>query len=92
MAFWEGVIYVSNAEAKQPFLRELIGFIPGNAYITVETNSIRYRYGDATPDTNDGHILDVGFSIILHAPDVENFKVISIWPGGSKLVATVKGR
>jgi hypothetical protein len=92
MAFWEGVIYVGNAAAKQPFIHELIGFAPGNAFITVETNSIRYRYGGATPDVADGHLLEVGQSIVVHAPDVENFKAISTSANGSKLVATIKGK
>lgn len=92
MSFWEGTFYVTNIEVKQPFLESLVGFPPGNAYITVEINAIRYRYGGSDPATNDGHVLEPGNGIVIHAPDVEEFRAISTSAGGSKVVFTVKGK
>jgi len=92
MAFWEGTIYLTNSVSQQPFLRQLIGFEPGNAYVTVEINAIRYRYGGSDPNAADGHLLEVGQNIVIHAPDVEEFRAISTVAGGSKIVVTIKGR
>lgn len=92
MAFWETTVYVTNTATIQPFLRELVGFIPGNAYITVEINPIRFRYGGSDPNAADGHLREVGQEITIHAPDVEEFRAISTSAGGSKLVVTIKGK
>ena len=92
MAFWEGTIYLTNTVSQRPFIHELIGFEPGNAYVTVEINPIRYRYGGSDPNTADGHLLEVGQGIVVHAPDVEEFRAISTSAGGSKLVVTIKGK
>jgi len=91
MAFWEGVIGINAGEVKQPFTAQAMGFPPGSAFISVESADIRYRYGGATPNATDGHLLLVGQWFNIYAPDVENLKITAVG-GNAQVVATVKGK
>lgn len=62
------------------------------AFITVETNSIRIRYDGTAPTTTEGHLLTAGSSLTLVGnQQIRNLKMIAAAADGAVKV-TLEGR
>lgn len=91
MAYYEDVIDVNSTTVQQPFTRELVGFLPGYAHLTVETQNVRYFYSGQTPATDNGHIIYANDSAIFDkASDITNIKLIAE-TGTARITVTLKG-
>lgn len=90
MAHKENILYVTSTKHQQPFSKDVLGFAPGNVYLSVEDQNARIWYGGRTPTADEGHPLLAGASYSFNAPDLENFKVIAE-TGTAKIFFTAKG-
>jgi hypothetical protein len=92
MAFYEGCFQVTSTAIEQPFTEAQVGFLPGNVFITVENQNVRYRYGDADPTTTAGHLLVATAGAVFSKPrEIINLKFIST-SGTATIQFTVEGR
>ena len=91
MSYKSDVLTISSTNAEQPFTEEAIGFVPGNVYISVETQNLRVWYDGRTPTATEGHPLYAGASYTFYSPDVMNLKMIAE-TGTSTVTYTAKGR
>lgn len=47
------------------------------AFITAETAQMRFRYDGTAPESSEGHLLEIGDSLIIEGTqNLENFKAI----------------
>lgn len=91
MAFYETTLLVTTTPI-QPFTRDKVGFIPGNIYLTVEAQNVRFRYGGGVPNATAGHLIFANTSLIFHKPsEIERLKLCST-TGTAIIHATVEGR
>lgn len=91
MAFYEVQLIVTTTPI-QPFTREQVGFVPGNVYLSVEVQNVRYRYGGGTPSTTDGHLLFANTSLTFRkTSEIERLKLCST-TGTAIIQATVEGK
>lgn len=82
---------VNNTVAVQRFHRNVLGFVPGNLFLTVEDVSIRFWYGGITPTPASGHLLAPGSNITFRkTAEIENLKIIAT-TGTARIFATVGG-
>jgi hypothetical protein len=92
MAFYEGSLPITSTQVEQPFTRDRIGFIPGNLYLSVETASVRFRYGGESPTTGSGHLLAANSNAVFtKTSEIENLKLIAI-STSAMIHYTIEGR
>lgn len=89
---YEGHVIITSSEAVTPFLRQQVGFLPGNAFVSLESANVRYRYGGAVPSDVDGHLFYADTSLNFGSSvDIE--KITFIATGSNAVLQfTVKGR
>ena len=92
MSYKSDVVYITTTDVQQPFTEAALGFIPGNVYMSIETQNLRIWYdNNRTPTPTEGHPLYAGASYTFVGPDVVGMKMIAE-TGTAKVTYTAKGR
>lgn len=91
MASTDMSLDVGTAAVVQPFTRTALGFIPGNLFLSVETESVRFWYSGSNPTPSSGHLIGAGGNAVFRkTAEIENLKLIAT-AGTARISATVGG-
>lgn len=75
----------------RPTSGDFSGKVAQEAYVTVETNSIRYNIDGSTPTSTSGHLVEAkGIITLKTASDLDNFKAIKVTDDDATIQVTFK--